>query len=317
MNYKQSMCVALLSTFVSLPALADLGNAYASGKIGWAWENITNIQNTSLLAPDAIPASTSTNASVLAYGGAVGYRFNTFYVPIRIEVDYTNRNNLTYSPNPIYVGGTDHLKSTMQSQDVLGNLIIDIPVVEMFGFFVGGGAGLGFNRTTNRLYSRGDVFDDGDVLDTNTDRNGFAWMATAGLSVLPLHWLAIDLSYRYNGLGAVRWTDTYAELTSNNFSAQEVFLSFRFTLPSRDDCGHKAHVPYKPKAMPEPEPVRKPVTKAPAYHPQKGAEYHPTKGAHYEPTKGAQYEHEKGATYDSNRATRVKKTNKKTNYSVD
>jgi opacity protein-like surface antigen len=310
MNYKQSMCAALLSAFVSLPALADLGNAYASGKIGWAWENITTIDNTSLFVPELLPAETSTSGNALSYGGSVGYRFNTFYVPIRLEVDYTNRNNTSYNPNPIYLGHPDHLKSTLQSQDVLGNVIVDVPVVEMFGFFVGAGAGLGFNRTTNKLYS------DGDVFETNTDRNGFAWMATAGLSVLPLHWLAIDVSYRYNGLGAVRWTDTYAELTSNNFSAQEVFLSFRFTLPSREPCGHKAHVPYKPKAMPEPEPVRKPVTKGPAYHPQKGAEYHPTKGAHYD-SKGAHYEHEKGATYDSKRATRVKKSNKKTNYSVD
>ena len=197
------------------------------------------------------------------------------------------------------------MKSTLQSQDVLGNLIVDIPVVEMFGFFVGGGAGLAFNRTTNELFF--DTF----TLDTNTDRNGFAWMATAGFSILPTHWLAMDFSYRYSSLGAVRWND-YVELTSNSFSAQEAFLTFRFTLPSRDNTGQQAAVPYKPKAMPEPAPIRKPVKKSPEHKPQ-------TKGAPYEPnTKGAHYKPAKGATYDPNRAKRVKKeSNKKTHYSAD
>jgi opacity protein-like surface antigen len=306
MNYKQKFCVTLFSSLVSLPALADLGNPYASGKIGWAWENVSDIKNVSLLT-DATPNKTSMDESLLSYGAAVGYRFNSFYVPIRFEADYTYRNNLSYNADPVYVGGTDSFKSTLQSQNILGNVYIDIPVLEMFGFFIGGGGGLAFNRTTNKLYTPATLVDPAAVFESTTDRNGLAWMATAGLSILPAHWLALDLSYRYSGLGSVRWTDLTTELDSYNFNAQEVFLTFRFTLPSRDYPCCKNHMPYKPAVIveEEPIPVRKPITKAPAYKPK-------TKGATYEehPSKGAVYEPEKGAKYDPNRARRVKKNSK-------
>jgi hypothetical protein len=134
-------------------------------------------------------------------------------------------------------------------------------------------------------------------------------MATAGFSVLPTHWLALDVAYRYNGLGSVRWTDfgsvgpdvVGTELNTFNFDAQEVFLTFRFTLPSRDKPCCQKKVPYKPKAMPEPEPapIRKPVNKSPEYKPH-------SKGAHYEP--------EKGATYDEHRAKTVKRHSSPSGY---
>lgn len=296
MNYKQGLCATLLSTLVSLPAFADLGNPYVSGKVGGSRENLRSI-NSNSSTPLLEPTKTSEIETVWAFGGAAGYRFNTFVVPVRVEADYTYRDNMGYNADPVYFGETPSLKSTVQSQTILGNLYIDIPLVPMFGVFVGGGAGLAFNRTHNKVTEAGVVYK------STTDRNDVAWMGTAGLSLVPINWMAIDLSYRYSGLGSVYWSDGPVGLNSTNFTSQDIFLTFRFTLPSRDFGGRPEPVHYKPKPQPMPEaaPVRrKPQTKAPAYRPQKGAEYEPhaQKGPHYD---------EKGATYDPNRAKRVKK----------
>jgi opacity protein-like surface antigen len=306
MNNKHSICASLLSLFVSLPAFSDVGNIYGTGKIGWSWENLTSVSDSSTGVP---PVSTSANAGVLAYGGAVGFRWNTFLIPIRMEVDYTYRNNLSY--NTDLVGGlATQLKSTVQSQTILGNLYIDIPVVDMFSVFLGGGGGLAYNTTNNK-------FIEAPITDKSTTyRDAGAWMATAGVSVIPLEWLAIDLSYRYSGLGSVRWTGVGVgeELNSTNFTAQEVFLGFRFTVPSEKRAEPRP-LPYRPKE----EPVAAPVIKGAPYHkPQtKGAPYHKpeTKGASYKGAthKGASYEgyepkgpsKAKNNSYDSSRAQRV------------
>jgi opacity protein-like surface antigen len=296
MTMNKKLYAALLSTLVSIPAFADMGNIYASGKIGWAWMEITDIDASSrfasLSASDPFRENSSDN--VLAYGGAVGYQWNTFLIPVRMEVDYTYRNNLTYNSDFLFENDIDNqsrLTSTVQSQTVLGNVYLDLPLVQMFGLFVGGGAGVAFNTTQNTIVTPDPAFPS---FESTTDEFDLAWMVTAGMSLTPTEWMAIDLSYRYSDLGSVLWsTQAFTEFSSNNFTSQDVFLTFRFTMPSEKRPPAQP-LSFRPKAEPEPAPI--PVTKSPAYKKPD------TKAPAYVKPET------KAPSYDAERARRVKKS---------
>lgn len=260
MKTSQGLCAVLLSTLVSIPAMADVGNIYAAGKFGLSWEELRSISD-NYPSSDRTLTKKSAKENVLAYGGAVGYKWNYFLVPIRTEVDYTFRNGLTYNANPVFVGETDSIKSNVKSQTILANIFVDIPVVDMFGFFIGGGGGAALTTTENKVTTTTDV------LRTDTDRIGAAWMASAGMSVFPTDWLALDLAYRYSNLNAAFWDvpGTTTDLKSHNYTANEVFLSVRLMIPDMQTGVTKPN-PYQPKVWKEPAPQPKPVTKAPAYN---------------------------------------------------
>ncbi len=294
---KTKLYAAILSTLVSVPAFSDLGNIYASGKIGWGWMDLKDVDESSGLPPNYLATDLSNNNSSqgeLAYGGAVGFQWNPFLIPVRTEVDYTYRNSLNYNANFLLQGDLgSSLESTVQSQTLLGNLYFDLPVVELFSLFIGGGAGVAFNTTNTNMYTPVPAVAH---TESSTDEFGFAWMFTAGMSLTPTQWLAIDLSYRYSDLGNVLWASPLdTEFSSNNFTSQDLFLTFRFTLPSEKRPPAPAPMPYKPKE-PAPEPAPIPVTKSPAY--KKPATKAP---AYVKPET-------KAPAYDAERARRVKKT---------
>jgi opacity protein-like surface antigen len=258
MNAKQGLAAALLSTLVSAPAFASVGDIYVSGKFGLSWEELRDVSD-SFPGHTQTPTLNSAKEDVLAYGGAVGYRFNGLPIPVRIEADYTFRNGLTYNPNPVYVGETDSMKSNVIAQTIMGNLLLDFPIIDWFGLFVGGGGGAALTTTENKWT------DGTDTLKKDTDNIGVAWMATAGVSFVPMDALALDLSYRYTNLGSALWniSDTTVDLTSNNYAANEIFLTVRLSLLSEERAVSRPN-PYQPKQWKEPAPQPKPVTKAPS-----------------------------------------------------
>jgi opacity protein-like surface antigen len=212
------------------------GSPYISGKFGITQmqaNNITNISPTTIPNP---PTVTTMERSSLVYGGSVGYQFdgyNGFSIPIRFEGEYLYRSLVDYDDNPIVVTGINALSSNLYTQTILGNIFLDIPVTEMFQFFVGGGGGLSNARTHSKIYD----IATGALLETSiTDRDAASWMASAGINVKPLKWIAVELSYRYSDLGSVRWTSagTNDDLQSNNFIANEVFLGVRLIAPSSE-----------------------------------------------------------------------------------
>lgn len=229
MRMKQGLCAALLCTFATAPALADdmMGALYVAGKAGGSWAEVRSIKNTSATETGTVNKK-SFNESAYAFGGSIGYKWSYFIVPVRFEADYTYRKQYPYKPNPVLVGGSSELKSEVISQTILGAAYVDIPLVDYFGVFIGGGLGLGFNETQSKLISGSTV------TNNNTDRNEFAWMGTAGVSITPNDWFALDLAYRYADNGSIRWNVSSTDLTSNNFIAHEGYLNFRIALWTAD-----------------------------------------------------------------------------------
>lgn len=223
---KLTACAGILLGFVSTCAMADYGSPYGAGKFGWTQEKASSIENTAV-SGDTTSAPTKNNMqkSTYLYGGALGYQYNGFIAPIRFEGEYLYRATIDHNSDPILVGGTSSMKTNLYTQTIMGNLYLDIPITDMFLFFVGGGGGLANTRThTTRTASTV-------VTKNETDRDAVTWMATAGMTIKPADWFALEASYRYSNLGSVRWSVGDIELTSNNFTANEVLVGFRLTAP--------------------------------------------------------------------------------------
>lgn len=254
-NNQLSACAGILLGFASLSAMADYGSPYFSAKGGLSQMEAKEISNVNLLAPGT-PSTNNMQHSSYVYGGALGYQFNGyegFSVPVRFEGEYMYRSPIDYNANPIMIGGTTQLTSEAYTQTVLGNLYIDIPVIPVFQFFVGGGGGISNARTHSKVYNNAT----GTLLATSiTDRDAASWMATAGITVKPAKWLALEASYRYSGLGSIRWTNaaTGVDLQSNSYIANEVLVGFRLIMPD----GNKPRPPMHQVEY-QPAPVAPPV----------------------------------------------------------
>ncbi len=229
MNKKIASCAGVLLGFLANSAWAEPGQLYLEGKGGGSWGSIKSISAEPLSGTTAVTVNkTHTESTRWMYGGAIGYQLNSLVIPLRIETEYMYRNRYPYNKDPVFTGTTDQLRSDIINQTVLGNLFIDIPVMDNFLVFIGGGGGVAFNRT----YS--DFVQGTTTTRDTTDRVGASWMASAGLAYQATDWLALSLSYRYSDLGPVRWSvsESGMQMNSHNFKASEALLGFRLTLPA-------------------------------------------------------------------------------------
>ena len=219
---KLAICGMLLA-IVANQAMAERGIFYVEGKFGGSHgqANDFTISDGDVLSPNHF------GENVYVWGGAVGYTYKPWPVPLRMEVEYLYRNRYNYSPDETFDGapvGTIYSQYT-NTQTILGNAYFDIPVSRMFAFFIGGGAGAVMSTTVSN-YNAGLI---GDFHSTD-DSTGFSWMGTAGFSVFPVKWLALDLSYRYSGLNNII-AKPLIEIESTSFNAQEILLGLRVMIP--------------------------------------------------------------------------------------
>lgn len=227
---------AALAVFAG-QAMAD--GIYVAGKLGGSNGEANSIEpNFRYTTPTANFQTLSEHDftdNVLAWGGAVGYEYDKWLVPLRMEVEYLYRNHYNYATgfNGLSVSDIE-LTSHVNTSTVLANFFVDVPVNKMFGFTFGAGLGEAINTSTSKL--TGSLAAGQDVRGTE-DQTGFSWMGTAGIFVKPLKWLTMDLSYRYSGLGDVNWRVGQAngiqgELQTDSFAAQELFFGVRAMIPN-------------------------------------------------------------------------------------
>ncbi|MFI4956451.1 MAG: outer membrane protein [Gammaproteobacteria bacterium] len=223
---KLGICGMLLALAAS-QAFADRGNFYVEGKFGGSHGQAEGFTSTEgiTLAPDDF------NENVYVWGAAVGYVYKPWAVPLRMEVEYLYRNRYPFSTtlsDPSMGGFGPDFATTQQhtnTQTILANFYLDIPLNRMFAFFVGGGVGEAMSTT----YSSITIPYLGDIT-SQDDNTGFSWMATGGFSVTPVKWLALDLSYRYSGLNSIS-AKTLTTISTNDFNAQEIFFGIRVMIP--------------------------------------------------------------------------------------
>ncbi|MFI4956452.1 MAG: outer membrane protein [Gammaproteobacteria bacterium] len=248
------LCSAALAVFASQAMASGI---YVTGKVGGSNGEGNSIENDSRYDSDSKsvssqPVESDFTKNAVAWGGAVGYEYTKWLVPLRMEAEYLYRNHFEYETG--YPGKSiseTEFNSNIDNQTILANFYVDVPVTRMFGVFFGGGLGEAINTTHSKIGGTTTV---GHDYEGSVDDASFSWMTTAGLTVKPLKWLAFDLSYRYSDLGNITWRTGEAGgaqsgLETDDFAAQELFLAVRVDVPNMYNKPHhkKAHHKYMDK----------------------------------------------------------------------
>lgn len=240
---KLSICTAIFLALAAGQATADRGAFYVEGKFGGSRGDSGTFTSDGLtFDPDSF------TENVYVWGGAVGYTYKPWAVPLRMEVEYLYRNHYPFSSS--VTGGVTPPGSTLHgytnTQTFLANAYMDIPLSRMFAVFFGGGVGEAVSTTHSTVNAPGvGTFHDVD------DNAGFSWMGSAGFSVIPVKWLFLNLSYRYSGLND-RSSKAAVDISSDNFVAQEILLGVRVMIP---DLYPGASKPRSAPAYTAPEPA--------------------------------------------------------------
>ncbi len=242
---KLLLCSSVLALFANQ---ATANAFYFTGKFGGSQGDADSIQieqrfNAATNSPQAFTGLDDNNFTdnVFVWGGALGYKYDNWLVPLRMETEYLYRNHYEYNTQPLgpfsqYV--IDGFKSHLNTQTMLANFYADVPITDMFGLFFGAGLGIGFSDTdaTSPIdFPHNLVSND---ITGSADNVGFSWMGTAGITASPLKWMNVDLSYRYSDLGGISWrTGTLQSggvfsFETDDFSAQELLLGIRVAIPN-------------------------------------------------------------------------------------
>lgn len=214
--------IVILLTCCTGQAFADRGAFYIEGKFGGSRGDSGTFKGDAFaVSPDHFVEN------VYVWGGAIGYTYKPWAVPLRMEVEYLYRNHYPFSTSAsgdmVPTGTT--LKSHTNTQTILGNAYVDIPLSSMFAVFFGGGIGeaISTTETTVNVPTIG-------TFSGSDDSAGFSWMGTAGFSVIPVKWLFLSLSYRYSGLNDIS-SNSGAPLASTGFTDQEILFGVRVMIP--------------------------------------------------------------------------------------
>lgn len=230
---KLGLCGTLLLAIITTPSFAERGAFYVEGKFGGSHGQAKDFE-----ATDVTVEPNHFDENVYVWGGAVGYTYKPWAAPLRMEAEYLYRNHYPYHADESGSGtptGTSFHQHT-NTQTILANFYIDVPLTRMFALFGGGGVGAAMSTTYSTTIVSGVTEET-----QRNDDNGFSWMGTAGFSVMPVKWMALSLSYRYSGLNGIT-----SVVQSDNFNAQEIMLGLRFMVP--DLYGHPTPKPVTNRA---------------------------------------------------------------------
>lgn len=220
--------ILLLLALAALPAFAaGEGLApYVEAKLGGSYTQIDSIKNSSPVAAPAPANKTSVDGLVGVAGVAAGLNFKGLGLPVRAEVEYSYHSQLSYNPNPTFVGAIipTSLKSDVDSQTVFANVYYDFETGTAFTPYVGGGLGMAWNHTK----ATGTVIATGVTQDYKNTKDSFAWNVGAGCSYdLSANW-KLNAGYRFVDLGKVTWGDSATSLASTDITSHEVLLGLRY-----------------------------------------------------------------------------------------
>ena len=147
------------------------------------------------------------NDNGYGWGGAVGWAMNQFRVEGEISTQKTDLDSIAI-PGDRFARGIGSGDVRMTTYMVNG--YFDIPVNDMFGFYVT--AGLGYGTTTLSIQ------------EIDGDDSGFAWKGGAGMFYSFTPNMAMDLGWEYVTMDDADLDVDVTDLYSNNIVA-----SFRYT----------------------------------------------------------------------------------------
>ena len=176
---------------------------YITGSVGESRFSVSSIQDTSQLLIGGVHLGAnqpSVKADTRVYSAALGYTFPIEIPTDRIEIEYSRRSDVNYSPHPALKTDTQQLNSTLQDQALLGKIYhdfnFDFPLVPYIS------EERDFHKYRVERIGSGQ----GDLAGTsNTTRTNFAWAAGAGVRYLVTKNLIVGFGYQYASLGQAYW----------------------------------------------------------------------------------------------------------------
>ena len=191
------LCLGLLA--VAVPAKqASAECVYVAPKIIWGVTQLQGIEDSFVGSPK--------NRVDNVFGGAlaVGVKAN----PARVELEYGVFSEASGKNN----ADDFDVKLKTQAQTLFVNAYFDIDTATPFTPYVGAGLGLAFLR------SKGNWSDDSYGSKTKTN---FAWNLGAGVAYDFTQNVALDLGYRFAGLGKAR---TGTDIADDRARAKNVYM---------------------------------------------------------------------------------------------
>jgi opacity protein-like surface antigen len=216
---KRIVGVFALMAMLAAPALAYAGDQigiYVAPKFVYGYARGSDA-TTTWSDPDGAWSDTSTLkiAGMDTWGGsiAVGYDFNKqFNLPLRAEVEYAlftgaeskTTGNYTWSGGGTSYWSKNSEKITVGIQTLFLNAYYDFRNSSAFTPYVGAGIGMAFlDAKYKETYSDSGGYSDSSSAGRNKTAN-FAWNIGAGVGYDITDYIAVDLGYRFVGLGGVK-----------------------------------------------------------------------------------------------------------------
>lgn len=164
-----------------------------------------------------------------AFGAAAGYEWMYRYnLPLRTELEFMNRTEVTYDASPLKLGGpSGALASTVQNVTTMAKLYWHFPVnsPEWWPFV---SAGLGWSRNTVKSQYTPTAGNPQRFTQASDD---LAWSIGTGISVKWGNNVVNDIELRQIGLGRTKWglpEDTEIEAKRGmGFGATEINFAIR------------------------------------------------------------------------------------------
>lgn len=188
-----TLCILAILMFAPVLVRAEGTGMYLAPKFLMSIQDTGTISRTSSLAGSGLD-----DYSQFTLGGALALGYDLWpqqMIPLRLEVEFALRGNSekTWSDRGINV---KEIKGTWNNSTLFGNLFWDFHNDTDFTPYIGGGVGMAFNYTG---YDATDLAGGKHSIDDR--QTNFAWNVGAGVSYAFNEILAVDVAYRFVGLG--------------------------------------------------------------------------------------------------------------------
>lgn len=207
------------------PALAADHGWYVDGKGGPSYAALSDIGATQ--GGNAVSKDSSANV-VGAFGMAAGYQWMyRYHVPLRTELEFMNRTEVTYDSSPLFSGGASGaLASTAQNITTMARAYWHFPVgSDKWWPYVSGGLGWSHNTFKSHYTPSGAAA----AVKTRSAVDDLAWSVGVGATLKLGPNMMNDIGLRYVDLGKADWGMPAARnVDAGRFSATELIFAIRF-----------------------------------------------------------------------------------------
>ena len=223
---RPSVAVVACAFAAASPVLAQSAEPqgsgfYLAGKGGPTYALASDVSGRSD-GGNAIEDDSASNL-IGAFGLAGGYAWVSQGLPLRTELEFMNRTEVSYNSSPVYSGGgpADSIGSDIQNVTLMAKGFWHFDAGSpRWSPFVSAGLGVSRNAVTGRFTPAG-----GAPVDVDETKLDLAWSVGTGASFYLGNRVVNDVELRYVSLGASDWS-LPAPFTLESDALHAVELSF-------------------------------------------------------------------------------------------